>query len=77
MTAKLITMRPFRPLTVVYRHTPVDCGRNYKQVPFINLSGKWLEKAGFNIGDAVVVAVARECLVIKKAAAQADIQMRG
>lgn len=29
-------------------------GYNYKDTPTIILKGKWLEKAGFNIGDEIV-----------------------
>ena len=30
-------------------------GYNYKDVPTIVLKGKWLEAAGFDIGDAVIL----------------------
>lgn len=77
MTAKLITMRRQRQLKVAYKYNPVDCGYSYRQVPFINLSGNWLQNAGFNVGETVVIAVEHECLVIKKAHVAEDIQMRG
>jgi len=77
MTAKLISMRPQRRLRVAYKFRPFDFGYGYRRVPFINLSGKWLQNAGFKEGEAIVVAVEHECLVIKKAPPADDIQMRG
>ncbi|WP_188316126.1 SymE family type I addiction module toxin [Chitinophaga agrisoli] len=34
--------------------------------PFIRLSGQWLQKAGFSIGDKVIVNVEHEHIVIKR-----------
>jgi hypothetical protein len=42
--------------------------RNYRQyriVPRLKLSGIWLEKIGFNIGDTVQVIVKKTELIIK------------
>ncbi|GEP98110.1 SymE family type I addiction module toxin [Chitinophaga cymbidii] len=35
-------------------------------VPFLRIAGRWLEKAGFCIGDIVEVDIADGCLVIRK-----------
>lgn len=40
---------------------------DYKMVPWVNLSGCWLEEAGFEIGDAIAIIVDKNKLVIKKA----------
>lgn len=45
-----------------YKSTPRLC--EYKQVPWLNLSGLWLEKAGFNVGDNISISVAKKTLVI-------------
>ena len=37
----------------------------YKQVPWLNLSGFWLQKAGFEIGDNIAITVNEETLTIK------------
>lgn len=37
-----------------------------KVVPFINVSGQWLEKAGFNIGDIVELEVSEGRIIIRK-----------
>ena len=37
----------------------------YKKVPWLNLSGFWLEKAGFEIGDSIAISVTEGTLVIK------------
>lgn len=42
-------------------------GYNYQDVPTIVLKGKWLEAAGFNIGDSVILEVGEEGLFLKKA----------
>lgn len=34
--------------------------------PKINLSGNWLEKAGFEIGEKVTISVSKNLLIIKK-----------
>ncbi|MCW3465172.1 type I toxin-antitoxin system SymE family toxin [Chitinophaga nivalis] len=36
----------------------------WKEVPWLNLSGYWLEKAGFEIGDSITISVSHETLVI-------------
>lgn len=37
----------------------------YKKVPWLNLSGFWLEKAGFEIGDSIGITVNEGALIIK------------
>ena len=37
-----------------------------KQVPSLYMSGLWLQKAGFKIGDVVTIAVKKNCLTIRK-----------
>ena len=36
------------------------------EVPFINLAGKYLKNAGFNVGDTVEIEILEDCLVITK-----------
>lgn len=43
-------------------------GYQYKDTPTIILKGKWLEKAGFNIGDEIVITVAEGKATIEKRA---------
>lgn len=40
---------------------------NHKDAPWLNVSGLWLDKAGFNIGCMVEITVAPNQLIIKKA----------
>ena len=35
-----------------------------KVVPWLNVSGEWLQKAGFNVGDAVEITVENKRLTI-------------
>ncbi|SJZ68162.1 Toxin SymE, type I toxin-antitoxin system [Chitinophaga eiseniae] len=39
---------------------------SYITVPWINLSGHWLAKAGFRIGDNITIIIKRNSLQIKK-----------
>lgn len=41
-------------------------GYNYKDVPTIILKGKWLEAAGFDIGDRVILECENGRLVISR-----------
>ncbi|HZT01155.1 MAG TPA: SymE family type I addiction module toxin [Steroidobacteraceae bacterium] len=59
-----------RHLTVGYR--PVDSHsqaprplRSPTRMPFVRLSGRWLERMGFGIGTAVRVHVSRKRLVLE------------
>lgn len=40
--------------------------QNNKYVPFIKLSGKWLEQSGFNINDKVKVSISNGMLLVVK-----------
>jgi len=37
-----------------------------RYVAWLNISGLWLEKAGFNVGDQVEITVGEETLTIKR-----------
>lgn len=43
-----------------------------RDVPWLNISGLWLEQAGFKVGDQIEVTVGRRVLKIKKKAAHGD-----
>ena len=45
-------------------------GYNYQDVPTIVLKGKWLEVAGFDIGDSFMLEVVKDGLVLKKIASE-------
>ncbi len=59
-----------RVLTISKKHqvreTKAPFNRKYVSVPFINLAGKYLQTAGFEIGEKVEVEVKKDCLVIKR-----------
>jgi hypothetical protein len=68
MTAK-VTFMYTRQLKVAYKWRPTCHNiafRKESPVPFINLSGNWLEEAGFLIGDKVTVSVESNRLTIVK-----------
>lgn len=41
-------------------------GYHYKETPTIILKGQWLERAGFNIGDEIVITVTEGKALIEK-----------
>lgn len=41
-------------------------GYHYKETPTIILKGQWLQKAGFNIGDEIVITVTDGKALIEK-----------
>lgn len=41
-------------------------GYHYKETPTIILKGQWLQQAGFNIGDEIVVTVTDGKALIEK-----------
>jgi toxic protein SymE len=46
--------------------------RNGRSLPWLNVSGVWLEEAGFNIGDAVQIIIEQNTLIIKNCSANGD-----
>jgi toxic protein SymE len=51
----------------IYSKTQQRAWNNHKDAPWLNVSGLWLDKAGFNIGCVVEITVAQNQLIIKKA----------
>ncbi|WP_299176541.1 SymE family type I addiction module toxin [uncultured Chryseobacterium sp.] len=47
---------------VHYKFVPREA--HYKAVPWLNLSGVWLEKLGFEIGDNIKIEIKKSSLVI-------------
>ena len=45
---------------------------SYRQVPWLNVSGLWLERAGFHAGDQVEIIVTENQLVIKNCSVHAN-----
>lgn len=43
-----------------------------KKVPWLNVSGVWLEAAGFKVGDPVEITIENRVLTIKNKAAHGD-----
>lgn len=43
-----------------------------KHVPWLNVSGVWLEQAGFNIGDQVEIIIENNLLTIKNCKPDGD-----
>lgn len=57
-------MRKDRLLTV--GHVYYDLALTLERVPYIRLSGKWLEAAGFNVGDLISVEPQKDGLFIRR-----------
>lgn len=43
-----------------------------KYVPWLNVNGVWLERAGFKVGDAVEITIENKMLTIKHLGAHGD-----
>lgn len=43
-----------------------------KEVPWLNVSGVWLQQAGFKVGDAVEITIENNRLIIKNTAAHGN-----
>jgi toxic protein SymE len=44
-------------------------GSQYKEIPWLNVSGVWLEKAGFKAGSRIEITVEDNLLIIKNCTA--------
>ena len=55
-----------------YRDLAAGRWPSYRQVPWLNVSGVWLERAGFHAGDQVEITVTKNQLVIKNRSVNAD-----
>ena len=47
-------------------------GNDWRAIPWLNVSGLWLEQAGFKAGDAVEITVAQHTLIIKNCSTDGD-----
>lgn len=59
----------------LYRPGVITWGSNHntgKYVPWLNVNGLWLERAGFKIGDHIEIDVKNNQLIIKKLSADGD-----
>ena len=67
-------MKNHKTIKVGFRNIPYSehYVTKYKSVPQISLSGKWLEKCGFNISDKVDVFIGEEIIVIKREKSSLD-----
>jgi toxic protein SymE len=43
-----------------------------REVPWLTVSGVWLQQAGFNVGDAVEITVEQNTLIIKNCSANGN-----
>ena len=57
----------YRPLTRYFFRS-----NNSRVVPWLNVSGVWLQKAGFRVGDPVEITVKKNQLIIKNVATDGD-----
>jgi len=57
-----MTQQLNRKAKLHFKNVPREC--KYKTVPWLNLSGLWLEQAGFEIGDQIDISVSKDTLVI-------------
>lgn len=58
-----------RQIKVYYQYSP-RAHNHWVQVPRIHLSGKWLERVEFYIGNTLSVYARKDLLIIKKGGAK-------
>jgi toxic protein SymE len=71
-----MAMKSIRKAKLHYKHRvsggdwsdPGKC----KTIPWLNVSGLWLEQAGFRVGDAVQIVVEHNTLTIKNCSTDGD-----
>ena len=68
MTTRTLTVSKLCPTSLyIPEFSCTPSTRYYQPVPFLRLSGKWLEAAGFEIGSKVRVVVEGDRLVVERA----------
>ena len=68
MTTRTLTVSRLCPTSLyIPEFSCMPSTRYYPPVPFLRLSGKWLEAAGFEIGSKVRVQVEGDRLVVERA----------
>lgn len=65
-----------KQIRLVKLHGKYQLVRNHwnrgRDVPWLNVSGLWLEQAGFKVGDQLEITVGNKTLKIKKKAVHGD-----
>lgn len=69
----MAVQQKIRQVKLQPKHRPVN-GKN-KNVPWLNVSGVWLEELGFKVGDVVRIST-REKLLIIEPAEPAEVEAR-
>lgn len=68
MTTRTLTVSRLCPTSLyIPEFSSTPSTRYYRPVPFLRLSGQWLEAAGFEIGAKVRVVVEGDRLVVERA----------
>jgi hypothetical protein len=64
-----------RQVKLQSKYRPIRSGwinNNEREIPWLTLSGLWLERAGFRKGDRLEITVENNLLTIKKTVADGD-----
>lgn len=65
--------KPIRKIRLQSKYQPrIKQWNGYKQLPWLNVSGIWLEQAGFKAGDQVEITIENEKLIIKNTGGHGD-----
>ncbi len=59
-----MTTKTSRLVKLQGKYRPMENGRYYKEVPWLTISGVWLEQAGFNAGQHVEIKIENNQLII-------------
>jgi len=68
-----MTKQTTRRVKLHSKYRPLQTGcRSGKDVPWLNISGVWLERAGFRAGDQVEIFIENNILTIKHCCADGN-----
>lgn len=56
--------KAFRQIKLQSKYRPMENGRYHKEVPWLTISGVWLEQAGFKVGQQVEINIEHNQLII-------------
>lgn len=63
-----MTEKKTRLIRLCSKYRDLHTKRELQQVPWLNVSGLWLERAGFKTGDQVEITIDNNQLIIKNCA---------
>ena len=64
--------KALRQIKLQGKYRPMENGQYHKEVPWLTVSGVWLEQAGFKAGQQVEIKIERNQLIITSGASHGN-----